>query len=222
VVLSAVYVAAVVHDRARLRAALVEAETNATRTEQVTDFAVGLFEAQGGGAAYADSTSARELLARAVDRAHELAGQPRSGGCSPRWPHSCRSVITSARDVLTEAFGPSTPARRRSSGCDIDVDLSDRGRCGTSAVPMLREALAIRRRGGGPTCVRAMRWTRHGAHDRDYRAAKPLFDQYWPTRRAVATPTPERAAQLGTLGMIYTISRGFLRLNGCRARPSRY
>jgi len=220
VALSAVYVAAVVHDRARLRAALAEAETNATRTEQVTDFAVGLFEAQGGGAAYADSTSARELLARAVDRAHELAGQPVIEAQMLDLIGRIRAQIgdyEAARDVLTEALA----LRRRLLGADhpdvatsiIDlVRAEDAADTDTSAVPMLREALAIRRRRYGETDVRtsdALYELATAAHmTGDYRDAKPLFDQWLATtRRQSPRLTPERAAQLGTLSMIYQISR---------------
>jgi serine/threonine-protein kinase len=190
VVLSAVYVGVVVRDRARLRVVLAEAETNAARTEQVTDFAVGLFEAQGGGAAYADSTSARELLARAVDRAHELAGQPVIEAQMLDLIGRIRAQIgdyEAARNALTEAL----TLRRRLLGADhpdvatsiIDLaraeDVADND---ASAVPMLREALAIRRRRYGETDVRttdALYALATAAHTTgDYRGAKLLFDQW--------------------------------------------
>ena len=220
VALSAVYVAAVVHDRARLRAALVEAETNAARTEQVTDFAVGLFEAQGSGAAYADSTSARELLARAVARAHELAGQPLIEAQMLDLIGRIRAEIgdyDAARDALTEALA----LRRRLLGPDhpdVATSIIDLARAEAatdneaSAIPMLREALAIRRRRYGDTDARttdALYVLATATHTTgDYRGAKLLFDQWLAaTRQQPRRLTPERAEQLATLSRIYQFSR---------------
>ena len=219
VVLSLVYVAVVVRDRARLRVALAEAETNATRAEQVTDFAVGLFEAQGGGAAYADSTSARELLARAVDRAHELAGQPMIEAQMLELIGRIRMQIgdnDAARDALTEALA----LRRRLLGDDhpdvatsmIDLSRVDMAADNdSSAIPRLREALAIRRSRYGEADVRttdalyALATAVHAAGD--YRGAKPLFDEWLTTsRQQPPRLTPERAEQLGTLASIYRYS----------------
>jgi len=220
VVLSAVYLAVVVRDRARLRVALAEAETNAIRAEQVTDFSVGLFEAQGGGAAYADSTSARELLARAVDRAHELAGQPVIEAQMLDLIGRIRVQIgdyEAARDALTEALA----LRRRLLGADnpdVATSMIDLARAevaadnDSSAIPVMREALAIRRRLYGTTDVRttdALYALAEALHETgDYRGAKPLFDQWFvTTNRQPPRLTPERAEQLGTLALIYRFSR---------------
>jgi tetratricopeptide (TPR) repeat protein len=122
-----------------------------------------------------------------------------------------------ARDVLTEALA----LRRRLLGADhpdvatsiIDLaraeDATDKD---ASAVPMLREALVIRRRWYGETDVRttdALYALATAAHaSGDYRDAKLLFDQWLAaTRRQAPRLTPERAAQLGTVAMIYHISR---------------
>src|SRR5205814_7644127 len=59
IVLGAIWVGTIVIDRSRMRVALAEATNNAERAELVTNFAVGLFEANGRGPAYSDSVSAR-------------------------------------------------------------------------------------------------------------------------------------------------------------------
>jgi serine/threonine-protein kinase len=219
-VLSAVYMAVVVRDRARLRAALAESETNAARAEQVTDFAVGLFEAQGGGAAYADSTTARELLSRAADRAHELKGQPILEAQMLDLIGRIRGEIGdygAANDVLAEALA----LRRRELGNDHPdvattlMDLANANRWeehDANMVPGLREALAIRRQRYGPTDVRttdALYALASAMHmGGDYRGAKPLFEEWLATTRTQPTRlTPERADQLGTLSYIFQFSR---------------
>ena len=220
ILLSAVYVAVVVRDRARLRIALAEAETNATRAEQVTDFAVGLFESQGGGAAYADSTSARELLAHAVDRAHELAGQPVIEAQMLDLIGRIRFEIgdyRAAHDALTEALA----LRRRLLGVDhpdVATSMIELARSevavdnDSAAIPMLREALAIRRRRYGETDVRttdALYALAIAMHETgDGRGAKPLLDQWLVTsQHQPLRLTPERAEQLRTLALIYQFSR---------------
>jgi len=217
--LSAVYLAVVMRDRARLQAALAESETNAARAEQVTDFAVGLFEARGGGAAYADSTSARELLSRATDRAHELKGQPILEAQMLDLIGRIRAEIGdygAARDMLSEAL----TLRRRELGSDhpdvatsiIDLANSDRWVDNdANAVPMLREAVAIRRRRFGTTDVRttdALYALGSAMHmSGDYRGARPLFDEWLATTRTQAPRlTPERAEQLQTLAFIFQYS----------------
>lgn len=216
VMLSGVYMAVVVRDRARLRSALAASETNAARAEQVTDFAVGLFEGRGGGAAYADSTSARELLSRAADRAHELKGQPIIEAQMLELIGRIRAAIgdyTAARDVLSEALA----LRRRELGTDhpdvatsmIDLAQADRWADNDAkAVPMLREALAIRRRRYGPTDVRttdALYQLATAMHmGGDYRGAKPLIDEWLAaTMTQPRRVTPERAEQLRALSYVF-------------------
>ena len=228
VVASTVYVSTVVRDRARVRAALTEAETNAKRAEQVTDFAVGLFEATGHGPAYADSLSAGELLTHAVERAHELSGHPAIEAQLLDLIGRIRGRLgdhDGAQQVLREALA----IRRRVLTNDhLDVattlvelaavlDPHERG--AAEAVPLLREALELRRRRLGEEDPRtadalyALAGSMHMAGD--YAGARPLFEQWMDVvQRQPPQYTAERAKQLGTVA-------GILNLTGRRADAER-
>jgi serine/threonine-protein kinase len=214
------YVALLTRDRMRLRAALVEAETNANRAERVTDFAVGLFEAREGGSAYADSVSARELLARAVDRAHELARRPLAEAQMLDLIGRIRTRLGdygAARTALEEALA----IRRRELGVehpdvaatmvDLAAAIRSTDRDIIQAVPILRQALAIRRRVYGDTDPRttdalyALASTMHMGGD--FAGSRPLFDEWLAaTRRQPRRLTPEHAEQLNTLSNILQFS----------------
>jgi serine/threonine-protein kinase len=228
VVASTVYVSTVVRDRARVRAALIEAETNAKRAEQVTDFAVGLFEATGHGPAYADSLSAAELLAHAVERAHELSGQPAIEAQLLDLIGRIRGRLgdhAGAQRALREALA----IRRRvllSDHPDVAttlvelaavVDPHERG--AGEAVPLLREAVALRQRRFGaddPRTTDALYELAGAMHMAgDYVGAKPLFEQWMEiVKRQPPQYTAERAKQLGTVA-------GILNLTGRRADAER-
>jgi len=60
----------------QVRSALAQARTEAAKAEQVTHFTMGLFEAWDPTAARGDTVTAHELLARGVERAERLDGQP--------------------------------------------------------------------------------------------------------------------------------------------------
>jgi serine/threonine-protein kinase len=64
------------HERDRAEVARLEAEQALGRSEQVTGFLIGLFEAANPDQALADTVAARELLRRGMARAEELSGQP--------------------------------------------------------------------------------------------------------------------------------------------------
>ena len=228
VVASAVYVSTIVRDRARVRAALTEAETNAKRAEQVTDFAVGLFEATDHGPAYADSLSATELLTHAVERAHELSGQPAIEAQLLDLIGRIRGRLgdhAGAQRALREALA----IRRRVLASDHPdvattlvelaavVDPHERG--AGEAVPLLREALELRRRRLGdedPRTADALYELAGAMHMAgDYVGAKPLFEQWMTSvQRQPPQYTAERAKQLGTLA-------GILNLTGRRADAER-
>jgi len=63
-------------ERDRAEAARVQAEQALARSEEVTGFLIGLFQAADPEQALADTVAVRELLRRGVGRAEELAGQP--------------------------------------------------------------------------------------------------------------------------------------------------
>ena len=217
VLATAGYLGMVIVDRDRVRRALAEATTNARKAEQVTDFAVGLFEATGGGPAYADTLSAREMLTRAVARAHELSGQPAIEAQMLDLIGRIRTELgdyDEARPVLAEALA----IRRRALGNEHpDVaaslmsyaDLFSRTESNTqtstaSSLPLLREALRIRRRVFGDDDARTTDALYALASDLHatggYSAARPMFDE-WLTRvsHQPVQYTPERADQLSTL-----------------------
>ena len=211
VVALAVYFGTVVADRDRVRRALAEARTNQRKAEQVTDFAVGLFEASGGGPAYADTLSAREMLTRAVDRAHELSGQPAIEAQMLDLIGRIRTELgdyDEARPVLAEALS----IRRRVLGDqhpDVATSLMNTAQLFShtehrGGVPLLREALSIRQRAfgdGDPRTTDALYSLATELHmSGDYRAARPLLDE-WTARVSRQPPqyTPERADQLSTL-----------------------
>jgi eukaryotic-like serine/threonine-protein kinase len=211
VLAGAAYFGMVVVDRDRVRRALAEATINERKAEQVTDFAVGLFEATGGGPAYADTLSAREMLTRAVDRAHELSGQPVIEAQMLDLIGRIRTELgdyDAARPLLAEALS----IRRRVLGNqhpDVATSLMNTAQLlghtdHLGGVAVLREALAIRQRAfgdGDPRTTDALYSLATELHmSGDYRAARPLLDE-WTARVSRQPPqyTPERADQLATL-----------------------
>ncbi len=210
------YVSTVTRDRARVRAALTEAETNAKRAEQVTDFSVGLFDATGHGPAYADSVSARELLNHAVERAHELAGQPAIEAQLLDLIGRIRGRLgdhAGAEQVLREAL----TIRRRilppdhpdiaTTLVELAGVLDPHERGAGESIPLLRQALELRRRRFGEDDPRtndalyALASATHMAAD--YVGARPLFERWeGSVRRQPPYYTAERAEQIGTLANI--------------------
>jgi serine/threonine-protein kinase len=222
----AVYFGTVVVDRDRVRRALAEATTNQRKAEQVTDFAVGLFEGSGGGPAYADTLSAREMLTRAVARAHELSGQPAIEAQMLDLIGRIRTELgddDEARPVLAEALS----IRRRVLGDqhpDVATSLMNTAQLFShtehrSGVPLLREALSIRQRAfgdGDPRTTDALYALATELHmSGDYRAARPLLDD-WTARVSRQPPqyTPERADQLSTLAQFLEIGGKLQRAEG--------
>lgn len=214
------WIAMVMRDRDRVRDALAESTLNARRAEQVSDFTVELFEGAGRGPAFADSVSARELLARAEVRARELSGQPALEAHMLDLIGRIRiklGDIAGARVALEEALA----IRRRALGGshpDVATSLINTadalGRLGSTdarTVPLLREALVIRRRMFGdadPRTTDALYALASQTHvTGGYGAARPLFDEW--TSLALRQPsqlTPARAEQLSGLARLFEFS----------------
>lgn len=206
--ISAAYVASVVRDRARVRAALAEATLGTRKAEELTEFAVSLFDERDA-AQSAGERDMRSLLARGVQRARELTGEPvaRAQMLDVMGRiHLGRGEYAQARPVLEEAL----TIRRALHGNahpDVATSLMNIGRAlhlsgaSADAVPLLEESLAIRTRAFGRDDARTMdalyylASAAHGAGDFD--TSRPLFDQWvaYSERRDVA-PTPERAERL--------------------------
>jgi tetratricopeptide (TPR) repeat protein len=216
------YVAMVLADRARVRAALAEATTSARKAEQVTEFSVSMFESAGQGRPIADSLSARALLDHAVARAHELSGQPEIEAQMLDMVGRIRTRLgdyAAARPALDQALA----LRRRTLGDrhpDVATSLMnlaallDEEEKPDSAIPLLRQALALRRETFGPADARstdalyALASDLHSTGDRT--AARPLFDE-WMTLISRQPPqlTPARAEQLHALAQFMTFSKRY-------------
>lgn len=70
------YTATVTAQRARVERALAQATLEAQKAARVREMLLSMFESSQGGRAFADTTSARELLRRGVANAEEIVGQP--------------------------------------------------------------------------------------------------------------------------------------------------
>jgi serine/threonine-protein kinase len=232
ILLAVSYMTTVLSDRTHLRTALGEATTNAQRAEQVTDFAVGMFEATENGQAYADSVSARALLTRANDRARELNGQPVVKAQMLDLIGRIRQQLgdyDGARASLEEALA----IRRRVLG-DMHADvattmisLAEAIRAGEAhsiqSVPMLRHALAIRRQLFGaddPRSVDALYALVEGMHTAgDYKGAKPLMDEWMAAvGRLPERKTPDQAKRLHDIASVLLFSRRYVESEAMRRR----
>jgi eukaryotic-like serine/threonine-protein kinase len=215
-----VYVTTVLMDRERVRRALADATDNAHRAEQVTDFAVGMFDANGMGRGTMDSLTVRNVLARGIERAHELEGQPATEAQMLDLIGRIRTQIgdyAAARSPLEEALR----IRRRTLGDDHPdvatslINLADLTGVAADqerdAVPLLQRAFDIRHRqlgDGDPRTADALYRLASALHAAgQYDRARPMFEQW---RQIVAKQpvqlTPERAAQLGTIAIMMQFS----------------
>ena len=212
--------AMLIQDRDRIRDALAESTLNARRAEQVSDFAVELFEGAGHGPAFADSVSAGGLLTRAERRAHELSSQPTLEAHMLDLIGRARVKLgdyTGALPVLEEALA----IRRRTLGNahpDVAASLVNTATAlgnaridDPRAVTLLREALALRRTLFGNADLRTLdalyAFASRLHMTGDYRSARPLFDEW--TALALQQPselTPARAEQLSSLARILQFS----------------
>jgi serine/threonine-protein kinase len=228
--LLAAYVTTVVMDRQRVRRALADATVNAHRAEQVTDFAVGMFDANGMGRGTMDSLTVRNVLARGVERAHELEGQPATEAQMLDLIGRIRTQIgdyAAARPPLEEAL----EIRRRTLGDDHPdvatslINVAELVRASDDqfqkAVPLLQRAFEIRHRQLGdsdPRTADALYRLGSALHMAgEYDRARPVFE-HW--RQLVAKQpvalTPERAEQLGTFADIMEFSRQLPRADTLR------
>jgi len=221
VMLAGTWLTMILNDRARVQRALEDARASAHKAEQVTDFALGMFDNGSGGASNGDSVSAREVLARGVRRAHELSAQPAAEAQMLDLIGRIRMQMgdyEEARPVLQEALD----IRRRTLGeehADVATSLmnvaaliSDEGRRTAEAIPLLERALTIRRRLFGdadPLTTDALYQLASEMHMLGrYKDARPLFDDWLRlVRRQPPLVTPERAEQLATMASIMEFTR---------------
>jgi tetratricopeptide (TPR) repeat protein len=209
VLLASAYVVTLRRDRERVRLALAEATLGTRKAEQVTDFAVGLFEGSGRGDVVADSVTARELLAHGTARARELSGQPAVEAQMLDVIgriHAERGEYAQARSLLEEGLA----IRRKVLGDEhVDVatslinvaQVADLTEHITEAVSLFRHAFEIRRRLLGdddPRTTDALYEVAQASHTAgDFRSARPLFDQWAAAiARQPRQVSPARASQL--------------------------
>ena len=219
VALIATYIVTVVRDRERVRQALAEATIATQKAQQVTDFAVGLFESDENAVAFPMGPAARELLARGAARARELAGQPTLQAqmldvIARIYADQGEQAV--ARDVFTEAL----EIRRKALGDDHPDVATSLVNLGTligsvepkaDAIPLFRRAVEIRRRHFGNDDERtsdAVYLLAGALHmTGDHAAARPLFEE-WIDRnlRAPGQASPERADRLESMANVALFS----------------
>jgi serine/threonine-protein kinase len=225
----------VLNDRARVRRALADAQASAHKAEQVTDFALGMFDNGGSGVSSPDSLNARDLLTRGVRRAHELAAQPATeaqmldliGRIRMQMGdyQGARPVLQEALEIRRRALGENHPDVA-SSLIHLAALTSAMDRPDTSAIPLIRRALAIRRDkfgSGDPLSTDALYQLASELHmSGQYRTARPLFDEWLQLERQQPPQfTPEHSEQLSTMASILSFSHQFARADTLRLRVLR-
>jgi len=230
VLAAGIWLGMVLTDRAHIRRALADATASAHKAEQVTDFALGMFDSRGYAQTATDSLSAREMLARGVSRAHELSAQPATEAQMLDLIGRIRMQIgdyAGARPLLQEALD----IRRRELG-DEDPDVASSlmhvaaltgtiDRHSASTIPLLQRALAIRRRAFGdanPLTTDALYQLASEMHMAGrYKDARPLFDDWLRlVRKQPPQLTPERAEQLGTMASMMEFGHQTMRADTLR------
>jgi eukaryotic-like serine/threonine-protein kinase len=215
VLFASTYMVTLRRDRERVRLALAEATLGTRKAEQVTDFAVGLFEASGHRPGVADTVIAPELLERGIARARELSGQPaleaqmldvigRIHAERGEYPQA-RVLLEEALVIRRKALGDGHPDVATSlMGIGGVADLTENS---AVAVRSFRQAFEIRRRAFGDGDSRttdALYELAQVLHTSgDYDAARQSFDR-WSAAIARQAPqvTPDRANQMNYLASI--------------------
>ncbi len=213
--LLAVYVGTVIVDRARIRAALTEAQAGTRKAEQVTDFMLGLFRASDQGQSLHDTVTAHLLLSRGVDEARALTGQPELqaqmldviGRIHTQLGEAdqARPLLTQALNIRRSLYGETHPDVATS--LEGLADASEAERNDQEAVRLRRRVLELRRRWSGnddPKTVNALFELATALHRAgDLRNAQPLFAE-WTTaiERQPREATETRGNQLNEAGVM--------------------
>jgi tetratricopeptide (TPR) repeat protein len=222
----------VLSDRARVRRALADATASAHKAEQVTDFALGMFDPGGNRLATPDSVTARDLLSRGVARAHELSAQPATeaqmldliGRIRMQMGdyQGARSVLQEALDIRRHALGEDH-SDVASSMMHMAALINAMDQTDTTAITLLRRALEIRRHRFGdvdPLTTDALYQLGSEMHMAGhYAAARPLFEEWLRlVRQQPPQLTPERVEQLATMASIMEYSRQLARADTLRSQ----
>jgi len=219
--LAGAYLEAVIADRAHARTALTEATLATRRAEQVTDFAVNLFEPTGRGSPLSDTVTQRDLLTRGAARARELSAQPvveaqmldligrirtEIGDYAEARPLLERALLL-RRAALGESHPDVATSEMHLAALEAASDVAKAG-----AVPHARQAYETRLRFFGPYDARtldALYTLATAMHvGGDFAKARPLLDQWMAA--VVHQPrvvTEERAQQLDDLTSLLQISK---------------
>jgi len=200
----------------RIGDALQEARTEAETSAQVTSFLLDLFEANAPSEALGDTVTARELMARGVERAESLDDEPVVQ--AKMFDVVGRVYLKLGEyDRSEQLLRRSLKQRRELRGphhLDVATSLNDlaetlevRGRLDTAAV-LYREALTIRERHLGrddPLVAASLNnlgelRMNQGRYD----DARPLLQDALDLRRDLLGPrNPEVAVSLNNLGMLH-------------------
>jgi eukaryotic-like serine/threonine-protein kinase len=214
------YVGTVIADRGRIRRALAEAQAGTRKSEQVTDFMLGLFQAADGGQSLRDTVTAHNLLSRGLARAHELSRQPELeaqmldviGRIHTQLGESAQAkpLLEEALRIRRSVYGDHHPDVATSLEALADVTALERDNAET--VSLRRQVLALRREISGnndPKTLNALFALALSLHrSGGVRAAEPAFDEWLAAiSRQPRELTENRARQLTEAGNIYD-SRG--------------
>jgi serine/threonine-protein kinase len=213
--LTTTYLLTVLRDREHIRRALAEATIGTQKAEQMTDFAVGLFEASDRGRAVGDTIKAHDLIERGLAQARELSGQPLLEAQMLDVIGRIQSEIgayNEARPVLEQALAlrlkrlgerhPDVATSQVSLGQLYNSLQMDR-----QAIVLFGSALVTRRALFGEMDVRTtdvMYQLATSLHmSGDYRGARPLLDEWMrAVARQPAQVSPIRAERLADLASI--------------------
>jgi serine/threonine-protein kinase len=215
------YVGTVIVDRGRIRRALAEAQAGTRKSEQVTDFMLGLFQAAEGGQSLRDTVTAHDLLARGLARANALSAQPELkaqmldviGRIHTQLGEydQAKPLLEEALQIRRSLYGDVHPDVATSLDALADVSASRRDNAET--VRLRRQVLALRRTISGNddpktlSALFALALSLHRAGD--VQGAEPAFDEWMAAiARQPRELTEIRAQQLTDAASVYG-SRGY-------------
>lgn len=218
-VLLSAYAATVTAQASRIRRALDQVTIEAHKAEQVTEFMLGLFEANDPAEARGDTITARELLDRGVARTRWLDGQPVLQAQMLDLVGRIRTDLgayAQAEPVLEQALA----TRRRTLGSqhpDVAESLHHLANLAhlsgdhPRAVSLHREALVVRRESfgdGHPKTLESLFALATATHEGgDYAAGKTLLEEWIAAQSSrPAEMSADYADQLEALGTLLTYS----------------
>lgn len=219
VMLLGAYAVTVTAQARQIQTALERATTEARKAEQVTDFMLGLFEANDPAEALGDTITARELLDRGVARARWLDSQPVIQAQMLDLVGRIRTELgayAQAQPVLEQALAT---RRRTLGGRHPDVAESLHNLAALAyltgdherAASHFRQATTIRRKAFGtahPETLESLFALATVTHEGiDAESGRALFDEWIAAQSSLpAEASADQADQLEALGTLLTFS----------------